>query len=148
MKTAAIAVFAVFALASAASAEEENHRRPAPPPGAVTAVEDDSPGHLFAACLAEAAGARRYDRFGERYLRFTCRGETARTFYFALADYVAEEKTEARAGTRTLRFTEPGKGGAEERDLCWYDSVADRDAFGCRLILPAGRFLNESMLGD
>lgn len=147
MKTTALAVFAVVFSLNAAAAEEPG-RRPPPPPGAVTAVEDDSPGHLFAACLAEATGARRYDRFGERYLRLTCRGETARTFYFALADYVAEENTEVRAGARTLRLMEPGKDGPEGRDYCWYDSTAASDAFGCQLLFPAGRFLNESMMGD
>ncbi len=81
-------------------------------------------------------------------MRFTCRGETARTFYFALADYASEEKLEVQAGARMLRYTEAGKEGPEGRDHCWYDSAAASDAFGCQLIFPAGGFLNESMMGD
>jgi hypothetical protein len=79
-----------------------------------------------------------------RYLLFRCKGAPARAFYEKLATLPADKTATEVKGDWTWRFTTKPKKDTDGLDGCWQDSAAagTEAEFGCRLIYPAGPFLD------
>lgn len=97
----------------------------------------------FSDCFTDAA-ERQSLKAQNRYLLFVCQGEAAKRFYDKLGTVPAKSTFTETKGTMTLRYTTRPKNDTDGLDACWQDAAAAGTPaeYGCRLIYPAGPFLD------
>ena len=94
---------------------------------------------FYADCIAAAAAAKTYVREpGQNFLRFTCTGAVARTFYDALGPWSASQGSEYAVAGRTERFGQRLIEDTVGIDSCSTDGVGD---YQCTVVLNVGEFL-------
>ena len=95
---------------------------------------------FYADCIAAAAAAKTYVKEpGQNFLRFTCTGPVARTFYDALGPWSALQGSEYVVAGRTERFGQRLIENTVGVDSCSTDGAGD---YRCTVVLNVGEFLS------
>ena len=115
-----------------------------PPPAANLIRSTGEPAPLQAAfyadCIGAAAAAKTYVKEpGQNFLRFTCTGAAARTFYDALGPWSASQGSEYVVAGRTERFGQRLIEDTVGIDSCSTDGAGD---YRCTVVLNVGEFLS------
>ena len=105
-------------------------------------AESANNAQLFAACFADAAATRSYQRQG-RYLLFTCRGAAAQSFFDRLGERAPDVAYEETRPDGVYRFTQRPKKDTTGLDYCRQTPpAAPSSETICVLTFPAGTFLD------
>ncbi len=95
---------------------------------------------FYADCIAAAAAAKTYVKEpGQNFLRFTCTGAAARTFYDGLGPWSASQGSEYVVAGRTERFGQRLIEDTVGIDSCSTDGAGD---YRCTVLLNVGEFLS------
>ncbi len=132
----------LFALAACASAPES--AAPGGPPDLALTPGLLAPpqARLYANCIAQAAETGSYVRERDGgTLRFTCKGDIAKTFYDDLGEWSAKLGSEYSADGQTLRFTQKLIKDAYGVDFCATGGV---EGYRCAVILAVGQFIEDA----
>lgn len=100
-------------------------------------------GHLYADCIAQAAGNRAYLRASDAdltVLLFTCTGAAARAFYEGLEAHSAAIGSEFTSAGRTFRSTDRVSKDLFGVDYCSTDGAGD---YQCVVTLNTGAFIRD-----
>ena len=93
---------------------------------------------FYADCIAQAAGARTFDRENNT-LRFRCTGAPARAFFDGMAAWTAARPgMQVTEGGRTWRYTQPIRRNPSGLDYCVMDGAGEHR---CVVVLNVGAFL-------
>ena len=115
---------------------------PPPTPSLTRSVGEPAPPQaaLYADCIAAAAAAKSYMKEpGQNFLRFTCTGTVARSFYDGLGPWSASQGSEYVVVGRTERFGQRPVEDTVGIDSCSTDGAGD---YRCTVVLNVGEFLS------
>lgn len=98
---------------------------------------------FFTDCMADGIAKGMVDA-QNGYLIIRCKGEPARRFFDKLATLPEKDSFVEVRQRSTWRFTTRPKKDTDGLDACWHDldSAGTDIEYGCRLIYPAGKFLD------